>query len=93
MDIWLYITFSFCLFVFYLCRGGGSEPAGLRGLRKQVTEIGEGPLELRREEKKVVPEGRRGRKGGKKVWCRHGVREGERESASELSHIFFTHFS
>ena len=32
---------------------GGSEPAGLCGLRKQVTGAKEGPLELRRKEAKV----------------------------------------
>ena len=38
---------------------GKSEPAGLRGLRKQITETKEGPLELRRKKgKKNMPGGR-----------------------------------
>lgn len=42
-------------------RGGSREPAGLRGLRTQVTEAEEGPLELRRG--KGVGQAPVGRKG------------------------------
>ena len=38
-------------------------PAGLHGLRKQVSKAKEGPLELRRKKgKENMPEGRRGGK-------------------------------
>ena len=63
------------LFVCYLHGRRGSEPAGLCGLRKQVTEVEEGPVELRREEGKVCAGGK---EGGKKA-CRQRVREGERD--------------
>ena len=35
-------------------RGDSSGPAGLRGLRKQVTEAKEGPWELWREEAEIT---------------------------------------
>ena len=38
-------------------RGKSSEPAGLHGLRKQVTEAKEGPLELRRKKSPEKEEG------------------------------------
>ena len=47
------MKFYFYLFIFLQVqshRGRRSEPAGLHGLRKQVTEAEEGPWELRREQ-------------------------------------------
>ena len=62
-----------------------NEPAGLCGLRKQVTEAKEGPLELRRKSKKTHLWGKergkdvsRERKRGK-VWC---APEGESHTES-----------
>ena len=46
---------------------GGSQPAGLCGLRKQVIEAKEGPLELRRQKVKVPTRLKR-RKGGERPW-------------------------
>ena len=46
-------------------RHGRNEPAGLHGLRKQVTEIEVGPLELRRKAKKGKEKAPGGRRGGK----------------------------
>ena len=54
-----------------------SEPAGLRGLRKQVTDAKEGPLEFRRKEAKVCAlREERGKKDG-------GMRERERTRKRE----------
>ena len=56
---------------------GGSEPAVLHGLRKQVTEAKEGPLELRRRTSEETP------KGG-----RHGQGRGVRGVGQRRSHSF-----
>ena len=42
---------------------GGSEPSGLCGLRKQVTEAKEGPLELRKKSKHLCARGKERGKG------------------------------
>ena len=54
------------------------EPAGLCGLRKQVTEAKEGPLELRREKAKVHALREDRKKKGM------GEREREREREKEI---------
>ena len=68
---------------------GGSEPAGLHGLRKQVTEVKEGPLELRRKrEARETHLGERYRRAPYRdlhTWERRGwgktrVREREKET-------------
>lgn len=64
-------------------RVGRSEPAGLCGLRKQVTEPKEGLLELRREKgKENVPGARRG--WGKVLAC---FRESKHVSECWVLHL------
>ena len=51
---------------------GGSQPAGLCGLRKQVIEAKEGPWELRRKKRKGSLHGEMSRERGKAQACASG---------------------
>ena len=62
---------------------GRTGPAGLRGLRKQVTEVKDGPLELGRKQARMYMPGGEKRGKGWDVLEREGEGDTERERERE----------